>query len=241
MSLNSIVMLAAVLLLLVSFWKRNDIPDDIVLPPAIDEEPLQSATMREPFPVEYGGVVYRVDPQYDYDLYGLVVSYRQHDDSSRMHRLANDHLNMADLCVVWGSNARSEYLNKLDFWNGVFTCNVKTSDSAAWASFDMTKLSNNHLISNDAAIRDRVLDVKIGDQVRVRGVLASYGSGDARRGTSTTRRDTGDGACETIFVDQFEIVETAPGAWRTIMVLSLALAAITLIRHFRRPYRPHET
>ncbi len=158
-----------------------------------------------------------------------------------MHRLANDHLNMADLCVVWGSNARSEYLNKLDFWNGVFTCNVKTSDSAAWASFDMTKLSNNHLISNDAAIRDRVLDVKIGDQVRVRGVLASYGSGDARRGTSTTRRDTGDGACETIFVDQFEIVETAPGAWRRAMVLSLALTAITLMRHFRRPYRPHET
>lgn len=234
-------MLTGIMLLLVSFWKRNDIPGDIAFHAAIDQEPVQTPTSRQPFSAVFDGVDYRIEPKYEYDLYGLVVSYRHHDDSSRMHRLANDHLNMADICVVWGSTARSQYLDKLDFWNGVFTCNVRTSDNAAWASFDMTEMSNNHLISDDRAIRDRVLDVSIGDQIHIRGALAGYGSGGGgKRGTSTTRNDTGDGACETIFIDRFEIVEPARSYWRMAMYLSLAVIAMTLIRHFRQPYRPND-
>ena len=96
---------------------------------------------------------------------GMAVSYRQHDGSSRMHRAANDHLNVADLCVVWGDTATSPHLSEIEFWNGDFTCNFETSDSAAWESIRPEQISNNHLISNDDAIRDRVVDVRIGDQV----------------------------------------------------------------------------
>ena len=76
-----------------------------------------------------------------------------------MHRLADDHLNMLDVCVVWGSNTSSAQLGKPDFWNGVFTCNVKTRDQAAWESFDMYQLSNNHLISDDDFIISRAVFV----------------------------------------------------------------------------------
>ncbi len=207
---------------------------------ALAADPAQAPTSRAPFTTRWDGIDYTVEPVFEYDLYGLVVSYRQHGEGSRMHRLARDHLNMADVCVVWGDNATSEYLGDLDFWNGVFTCNVHTSSRAAWESFDMTEMSNNHLISDDPAIRERVADVAIGDQVHIRGVLASYGAiGGGRRGTSTTREDTGDGACEVIFVDTFEVIRPSANPWRLTMYLSLAVIAAALFWHFRQPYRPY--
>jgi hypothetical protein len=104
----------------------------------------------------------------------------------------------------------------------------------------MNQLSNNHLISGDDFIRRQVRKIRIGDQVRVRGYLAGYSSpGVGKRGTSTTRTDTGDGACETIFVEQFRILEPATSPWRISMWLSLVVMVVGLIAHFRRPYRPY--
>jgi hypothetical protein len=171
----------------------------------------------------------------------MIVSYRHHEGNSRMHRRAGDHLNMLDVCVVWGDNATSPLIHKLKFWNGIFTCNVKTSDQDAWDAFDIYQLSNNHLISDDDFIRDQVKGIGIGDQIRVRGYLASYSNdGGGKRGTSTTRLDTGDGACETLYVEQFDIIQPATSGWRISMYASLAVFLLATFLHFRRPYRPYE-
>lgn len=239
MRLNDFIVAASFMTLLVSFWNRNDIPGNVVLHPDTGGEPRQTVTREPAFTARYGGVEYRVEPEYEYELVGMVVSFRQHDGSSRMHRQAGDHLNMIDVCVVWGENATHPELNELDFWNGIFTCNVQTRNQAAWDRFDMYDLSNNHLISDDDAIRDRVTGLKVGDQVRIRGWLASYTGPGGIRGTSTTRDDTGDGACETIWVRAFDIVEPARSNWRRAMYASLLLLAGSLVVHFRRPYRPH--
>ena len=227
--------------LVVSFWNRNDLPRNIELIPALAGEPIQSATRKKPFGVVYNNIEYLVEPEYEYDLHGMIVSYRHHDGNSRMHLQASDHLNMLDVCVVWGDNASNPLIHKLDFWNGIFTCNVKTGNQEAWKSFDMYKLSNNHLISDDDFIRDQVKEIRIGDQIRVRGYLASYSNqGGGRRGTSTTRLDTGDGACETLYVKRFDIVQAAVSGWRLSMYASLAVFLLATLIHFRRPFRPYE-
>ena len=225
--------------LVVSFWNRNDIPGSIDYVAAIADEPRQTRTTRRTFDASWEEVDYLVEPEYDYDLVGMIVSFRHHDNNSRMHRLADDHLNMLDVCVVWGSNTRGAELDKIDFSNGTFTCNVKTRDQEAWESFDMDQLSNNHLISDDEYIREQVRKVKVGDQVRVQGVLASYESPGGLRGTSTTRTDTGDGACETIYVDRFEIVRPATSLWRMSMYAALAVLLAGLLRFFSRPFKSH--
>ncbi len=232
-------MLLSVLVLLVSFWNRNALPRNIEFVPSIIEDPLQRATDDRPFDVSFNGVDYTVAPEYRYDITGMVVSYRHHSqDNSRMHRRASDHLNMVDLCVVWGDN-RNAMLNKIRFWNGLFTCNVSTRDGEAWQSFDMNQLSNNHLLSSNEFVRDQVKSVRIGDQVRIQGYLSSYTGPTGTRGTSTTRTDTGDGACETIYVEDFRIVASATSIWRVSMYVSLGLLLASLAVHFRRPYRPH--
>lgn len=237
---NNVLVIASFAWLLVSFWHRNDLPGAIDYVAAIRSEPLQSPTRKGGFDVPFSGVVYHVEPEFDYDITGMVVSFRHHDNNSRMHRLANDHLNMLDVCVVWGANTADAQLQKLRFWNGIFTCNVQTRDLAAWDSFDMDQLSNNHLISADEDIRRRVKDIQIGDQIRIRGFLAGYGSpGVGKRGTSTIRTDTGDGACETIYVEQFNIVRAATSYWRISMAASSLALLVGLFLHFKRPYRPH--
>ena len=238
---NKTVLIASALALVIAFWNRNDLPSAIDFHPQLEQAPRQRPITKPPMTVPYAGVDYRVEPLYSYELYGLVVSYRQHDGESSMHRWSNDHLNMADVCVVWSDTAFSPTLRKLKFWNGIFTCNVQTRDSVAWSQFKMNQLSNNHLISAYPFVRDRVAEVRIGDQIHIRGSLARYGAvgNGGLRGTSTTRDDTGDGACETILVDEFEIVVPGSSGWRTAMWASLAILLATLAVHFVLPYRPY--
>ena len=242
MRISNIVVATSFVCLLVSFWNRNDLPRNIQYRPEVLKEPSQKTTAKTAFTATYEGVEYRVEPEFEYDLYGMIVSYRHHDGNSRMHMMSNDHLNMLDVCVIWGDNTNNPLLHKIKFWNGIFTCNVKTKNQEAWDQFDMYQLSNNHLISDDELTRKRVTDIRIGDQIRVRGYLASYSSDNGgRRGTSTTRLDTGDGACETLFVERFEIIEHATSKWRVSMYLSLLLLCIGLAVHFYRPYRPYQS
>lgn len=239
-TINKAAFFASLALAAVAFWQRDALPAPSTLLPQLAAEPVQRAVAKAPFTVEYGGVRYEVEPQYEYELRGLVVSLRQHDGSSRMHRAANDHLNVADVCVIWGDSAASPHLNDIAFWNGIFTCNFSTRSQAAWESIDAAQIANNHLIVDDDVIRNEVQRVSIGDQIRVRGWLASYGAvGGPKRGTSTTRTDTGDGACETIFVREFEISRASRNPWRWVLYAALGVLALTVIVHFRLPYRPY--
>ena len=240
MKINDLVIAISFIGLVVSFWNRNDLPGNVEYVAEIAEEPRQTKTDKRPFEAVFEEVTYQVEPEYAYDITGMIVSYRHHDNNSRMHALANDHLNMLDVCVIWGDNTANEHLHKIDFWNGIFTCNVKTRDQQAWDAFNMDQLSNNHLISDDEFVRRQVRKIRIGDQVRVRGYLASYSSGGGyKRGTSTTRTDTGDGACETIYVEGFDIVKPATSPWRVSMWISLAVLLGGIFVHFRKPYRPY--
>lgn len=236
---TSLVIVLSLASLAVCFWNRKDVPENLNLRPETADEPRQTPSDAAAFAVRYSGTDYTVEPKFKYELTGVVVSFRHHDGRSRMHSRAGDHLNMLDVCVIWGANAEHPDINQLDFWNGIFTCNVKTRDRDAWARFDMNQLSNNHLISDDEAIRDAVTKVAIGDQIRIRGFLASYSGPGGTRGTSTTRSDTGDGACETIYVRSFDIMEPALNYWRSGMYGSLMLLIGGLAAHFRRPYRPY--
>lgn len=212
----------------ISCWQRDDFVSDMGIVPELGHEPLQSPVDAPAFTVRLNDVDYQVEPKYEYDLHGLVVSYQHHNGDRMLHRLWNDHLNIADLCAVWGANATDLDLNAFEFRNGQFTCFVRTRDQAAWRAFDETGLSNNHLLTEDPYLRDLVDSVRIGDQIRVRGWLASYGNERGfKRGTSTTRTDKGNGACETIYVRDFAILASMENGWRTVFDGSV-LTAVAL-------------
>jgi len=226
-------------LVLLSFYKRNDFPDGQVLVEQVLHEPAQTASYKDPFSIEFSDHQYTVVPKFRYELYGLVVSYRHHDGDNQLHKSWGDYINMADICVVWQDNATSPFLNDFKFWNGQFTCNFQPTSDEAWRSFKLNQISNNHLISESSHIRSKVSKLKIGDQIRISGWLSEYSNElGGKRGTSTNREDTGNGACETIYVERFEVLQSSNNPWRITFYGSLALLILLAVVYFFTPYKP---
>ena len=156
----------------VSFYLRNTLPEKHWILPILEHEPLQSNLTKEAFSVALNDKDYIIKPLYDYEITGLVVSYKLHNDETGMHKRIGDSLNVADLCVVWGSNALQLDLAQFDFWNLEYTCYVQSQTMEVWQQFDMQGLSNNHVIVADPFIRKQIAKVNIGDQIRIKGYLA---------------------------------------------------------------------
>ncbi len=239
---NGLLILLSFSILVMSFWNRDRLRDDMAVESYLTAEPVQVETEREEQTASVGDYDYEITPLYDYEITGLVVSYRLHSGKHGVHRLTKDNLNVADLCIVWGANATDLPLTEFKFWNREFTCYVQTKSSAHWESFNGHELSNNHLITNDPDVRDAIRDVRIGDQVTIRGWLAEYRNVQTGglRGSSTVRTDTGNGACETILVDDITIVSSYTSNWRVMMYLSLLVFLASLGWYLIKPVRVTE-
>lgn len=237
--LGTVLMAAGALLLAASLLLRHALPGPAELRPELRNEPLQEPTHAAPFQTSVGGVAYTITPVADYEIWGLVVS--AHDSDTWwdwIHKASNDHLNVVDLCVVFAENVTNGGYVGLDYSSGQFVCYVETRSSEKWQRFSMRALSNNHLLADRPALAARLRDVQIGDQVRIRGLLAEYSHNQGfafRRGTSVTRDDTGNGACETIYVQDVEILRAGGGPWRWGRWVAIALLAAGLLLWLRAP------
>lgn len=239
--LNGLIILVSFSLVAWSFMNRNKLLDDMSVASWLLDEPIQFATDREARTETVGDYDYEIKPLYDYEISGLVVSYRRHSPKQGMHRLTKDHLNVADICIVWGKNATDIPLTKIEFWNQDFICYVRTENDI-WRRFNMDELSNNHLITNDPAVRAAISEVGVGDQITIKGWLAEYRNVQTggHRGTSTIRTDTGNGACETILVDSITIETSYTSKWRTIMYVALLVFLASLAWYFIKPMRMNQ-
>ncbi len=236
-----VLMLCGSVLLALSLWRSESLPEPEQLDPLLQNEPRQDPVYLPPFEATAGGVTYTIKPLAQYELWGLVVS--QHDTSTWwnwIHAAWNDHLNVMDLCVVFAENAERGSYQGLDYSSGQFQCFVQTHSERLWQGFSMRALANNHLLTDDRALARRLRGVRVGDQVHVRGYLSEYShqlGGGFRRGTSLTRDDTGNGACETVYVQQFEVLRAGGRPWRVLVYVALGLIVLALVRWVRMPFR----
>ena len=231
----------SLVLMALAYWHKDELPppDRIVEP--VYEEPRQVPVRARPADVNVNGVQYSIQPRYSYELSGLVVE--THDSETwwdYAHKEWNDYLNVVDLCVVWGSNARGGNYRFASFWHSQWEC------FARWRSPDgelaLGEMSNNHLITADPALARRLRQVRIGDQVRFRGYLVDYttykdGSATGTRMTSTERGDSGNGACEVVYIEDFEILRPASARWRILGKIGIALFLVSLVAWFFLPLR----
>lgn len=171
--------------------------------------PLQGTTDREPFSFEYKGKACRVRPVASYELWGLVVSHNNIESFADIYHDSTS-VDTKDLCVIWGANLESSDFQKVKYKSGSWTCYFSYPRGVR---FTGTALGNNHLITDDPWIRDRIAEINVGDQVYMSGLLADYQMDDWRgfwRKTSTVRNDSG---CEVVFVEQLEILERGTPGW----------------------------
>jgi hypothetical protein len=237
-------MIVSLALFFLSWHQKNRLPDSRQILDQMKAEPAQTPTDMAPFNITKNNTTYTITPKYEYDLYGLIVTY--HESRSFLditHKRWGDTINVKDLCVVWGANTAGNIYKKIKFSSADFTCSFLTWDSDTWRRFDKFRVSNNHLITADPRIAKAILGALVGDQVRVKGYLSEYSNAanGFHRGTSTTREDTGNGACETIFVTDFQVLKSNNRAWAFAFGFSgyafLALTGFAVLRFFM-PGRP---
>ncbi len=228
------VVLLSLTLWTISYFNSDNLPgsedilDDLLM------EPVQIISEKEPFEVKRKEIVYTVEPLYFYELYGIVVSYNNSNKwYDYYHKRWNDYLNIRDICVIWGSNTNNGIYDEIDFSNGPWTCYCKTMNMDAWGAFDMSRLSNNHLLATDEFASKNIMDARVGDQIYFKGYLSSYSHNQGfKRGTSTVRTDKGNGACETVFVTDFQILKEANSVWRDLHSFSYFMLIISTIAWF---------
>ncbi|WPL16397.1 hypothetical protein Thiowin_01351 [Thiorhodovibrio winogradskyi] len=241
-----LVFLTSLAIALWSNWRKDQFPPAEFYDLGRLQEPRQSKTELEPFHVEAEGIRYLIEPLFDYELDGVVVSLHDSDAFIDVYHFKDwkDFLNIRDLCVVWGENVSSGVFRDMDYKNTTWTCWISTRDPRAAASFDWRQLSNNHLLAHESDLYKAIKEAEIGDQIAFSGQLARYShDGGFHRGTSTSRTDTGNGACETVYVQDFRIVRKSNPGWRRAHRLSSALAVLALaalaVLFVVSPYRPH--
>lgn len=236
-----LTLLVSIGLFAISYLLKDNLPDaDDILEETL-QPPVQTKVDMAPFRIDAGEMVYTITPLYAYELYGLVVSYHNCGTwwDIYHHGRWKDFINVKDLCVIWGSNAESGVYKEMRFTSDSWTCTYYWPNQDVGARFDHTCLSNNHLLSHDESVTRALLNTSRGDQIYLRGYLAEYShtNGEFHRGTSTSRTDTGNGACETIYVEDFEILENGNPFWRAVftgskyvILLNLLLIVIRFVR-----------
>ena len=225
-------MIASLLAAAAAWWMKDEMPLAETLHADLFTEPKQVRVSRPPIDTSVNGVDYRIQPRYSYDMRALVVSL--HDSATwwdYAHKAWNDNVNVVDLCVVWGENAQSGIYHYMDFWNDQWTCNFSGKSREAWDAFDITAASNNHMVTDDPAVAKRLRAVHVGDQIRVLGYLVDYttyvkGRELGKRVSSEVRTDTGNGACEVLYIESFDVIKANGRGWR--LALKMALGALLL-------------
>ena len=211
-------------------------PKPFEIRPECLQEPVQTQEdVPEPFAAEAKGYVYEVQPLFNYELWGMVVSsHHAGSITDFAHEAWKDYLNIKDICVIFGRNLETDAFRYVTFRSRDFTCYYSYRDPDVGELFSGAHLANNHLITTDPLLVRAIRRARRGDQIRIKGWLVNYRHEGARggRSTSTVRTDAGDRACEVVYVTEFEIMKKANAGWRAAFPLSLIVIAGSVLALF---------
>ncbi|OUS07951.1 hypothetical protein A9Q81_00975 [Gammaproteobacteria bacterium 42_54_T18] len=220
-------------LTLFSAFKKNELIDFSLIHSQLTQEPIQETISNrspyaEPHSFQYMDIQYQVKPMANYELWGLVVSHNDIDGISDTYHDETS-VDTKDLCVIWGDNILSNDYHSVSFSSGAWTCYFEYPHGTI---FNANQLSNNHIITDNDAIRESLTQIQIGDQIHIKGELVSYQ--DERhpeywRASSITRTDGGNGACEVIFANELDIIAIGNPLWRFIYEWSWKILIALLI------------
>lgn len=217
----------------ITYFFKDKLPDPVYYDIDILQAPTQTNTVREPFSIEVNHQHYTIIPKFDYDLTGVVVSYSNANGFTDIWHYDDwkDFINVRDLCVIWGANVSTGVYKKLDFSSDTWTCWFSWQDQATGKLFTWSALSNNHLLTENNQIKKQLMAAEIGDVVHFNGVLADYTNTDTRgwRKTSVIRKDTGNGACEVVYLEAFDIIKKAHPKLRHFFTLMKWVAIFSFV------------
>jgi hypothetical protein len=112
-------------------------------------------------------------------------------------------LSPMDLALGWGPMSDQTVVDELDISQGARFYFWKAKRLPISRGDIIRHSSNMHLIPANDTVREALMKVRRGEIVRFRGYLVNVRASDGWRWRTSTRRDdTGNGACELIWVEE---------------------------------------
>lgn len=148
---------------------------------------------------------------YEYEMDALVIHTHNYPGFDLGNKLVPK-----DVAFAWGSVA--EYNDRIDFnWSQMgrwYSWHTRSYDELAPVGGESgvnTQSANCHLIAADSNVKKTIRKLKAGNRVKLKGYLVNVDACKPNGSTftwnsSTTREDTGDGACEVIYVTDIKVV-----------------------------------
>ncbi len=238
----NVALLIAIIVGIYAYSNLSSRPPRTKIHPSMMKEPQQSPTTEDDFTFSYKGTNYEVTPVAEYELWGLVVTHNDTREFSDIYHNENS-VDIKDICVIWGKNLNSNNYQRVKFYSEPWSCIYQTDSQEVYRKFSPRALSNSHLLSDLPKVREKILSTKIGDQIHLKGMLVNYfpeNSPSWVRKSSTSRDDTGNGACEVVFVEEYEILKSGNQDWWSLYNTSfwviVAIIGIKIIFFIKQTY-----
>ena len=111
-----------------------------------------------------------------------------------------------DLAVGWGVMSDSAFLERLRIRQSGRFFRWRAQDIALDTNVVNNHSANWHILPARGQVRDELKRLRVGDLIEISGYLVDIDGPDGwKTRTSLTRDDTGDGACEVIWVEKLKI------------------------------------
>jgi len=136
-----------------------------------------------------------LEPRASYDIEARVLSveHYQFDPGSELSPI--------DFAMGWGDMSDSALLERFRISQGARFYSIYTQDETIDIPAALRASANMHLIPADETVRRTLLSAKPGHVAHLQGYLVTASKADGFTwNTSLTRDDTGDGACELMYV-----------------------------------------
>ena len=196
-----------IFVLIIWIYKNNNVKKDIEYVESLNniQKPRQSATKGNVVKIINGSNV-EIDFVASYSISGRVVDVQNYYGYSIQNKLSPK-----DIGLSWGALA-SEQNNKKLKWSSLGNRYLSWhSNDGKWISEMGGKnkinehFSNNHLIPSDDKVKKLISIIKERDYIRIEGYLVNVfcrknNGSYFYWNTSTSRTDSGNGACEIIYV-----------------------------------------
>lgn len=193
-SLRLLLALLAIVLGIVGYWSKRPIerPPGVLAAAAPQQSTSDGAAFR------LGNA--QITPRALYDITARILSVERYRVD------AGSALAPIDLAVGWSKMSDSAVLNHFRVTQGARFFTIYPDSDAIDLHEALLFTSNMHLVPATARVRDQLLRARVGNIVHLRGSLVDVNRDDGFTWhTSLTREDTGDGACELMWVEAVEL------------------------------------
>jgi hypothetical protein len=165
----------------------------------VKRDPIQSETSKRKFTIDH----FNVEPLYDYSVQALVLSKKEYTNGKE------GELSKYDLALGWKEMSKMENVKKINITQRKRWYFWKVKEMFMPRKDIEHNSANHHIIPSNKLVELKLEEVNKHDVVELKGHLVKITDQEDKQWfwkSSTSRTDTGDGACELFYVTDIVIV-----------------------------------